>query len=95
MRWMLGTTLAVLLVLGTAWPTTVEAQSCVTACAAATKFCGMRCEDVTSRPFRVCELECAQDYFVDCYTRCVETGEAHVPDPFEEDDEEGEEPGEC
>ncbi len=68
-------------------PVAAEAQSCVSACAAAARFCAKRCTEVTSESLSTCEIACARPYFVDCFTRCVETGEASMPDPFEEERE--------
>ena len=73
-----------------------EARTCVTACEAAARRCAQRCTEETSESFRRCELACAQSYFVACFSRCVQTGVARVPDPFAEPaPEEAEEPDDC
>jgi len=85
MRRAQATALAV--VLWMALPSAGEAQTCVTACEAAAAYCAQRCTEATSERLLTCELACAQSYFVDCFTRCVETGQVVFPDPFAEEPE--------
>jgi hypothetical protein len=85
MRRAQGTALVAMLWM--ALPAAGEAQTCVTACEAAAEYCAQRCNDATSEPFLACELACAQSYFVACFTRCVDTGEVVLPDPFAEESE--------